>query len=69
MAAETNPQWREKVRTYHRNKARKLEIGQWYEYASDGIVRISRMNPLCGWVDGTEYRLTHKEWIGECLTT
>ncbi|MDD5394303.1 MAG: hypothetical protein PHE17_14915 [Thiothrix sp.] len=68
MAAGTNPSWREKVRAYHRAKTRKLEVGQWYEYASEGIVRISRMNPLCGWVDGTEYRLTHKGWIGECLT-
>lgn len=68
MAAETHPEWREKVRNYHRAKKRTFEIGQWYEYANEGIVRISRINPLCGWLDGTEYRLTHKEWIGECLT-
>lgn len=49
-------------------KKRVFEIGHWYEYANEGIVRISRTNPICGWIDGAEYRLTRKELIGECLT-
>lgn len=64
MAKETCPEWREKVRSYHR----KLEIGQWYEYANEGIVCISRLSPLCGFIDGTEYRLNREGQIGECLT-
>ena len=63
---EENPVWRQKVRDYHANKRRKLQIGHWYEYGSQ-IVRIDCLNPLVGRIDGTLCNL-RKQSVGACLT-
>ena len=46
------------------------DVNDFYKWIGSHLLTLamSRINPLCGWLDGTEYRLTHKEWIGECLT-
>lgn len=67
MVPEENPEWRQKVREYHANARRKLEIGHWYEYSGDRIVQITVLQPVLGRIDGELYRLSRQN-IGACLT-
>jgi len=68
MAPERNPVWRERVREYHRQRARRFSVGQRVEVIGCTVpwVRITSTNPLTGEYGGVHYNLK-RSLLGEVL--
>lgn len=68
MAPEQNAEWREKVRKYHNQRARRFSVGQRVAVIGCTIpwVRITGTNPLTGEYGGVHYNLK-RSLLGEIL--
>jgi len=68
MAPERNPVWRERVREYHRLRARRFSVGQRVAVIGCTVpwVRITGTSPLTGEYGGVHYNLK-RSLLGEVL--